>query len=102
MHTETGGIMPKLKDALQWQTISGERVSVGDIKLMPQSQALTFRWPNGGVVWNRPVAVLVERDGQTERVPIVDVTRVAQLTLLGLSLILTLVTIILSIRKRRA
>ncbi len=94
--------MPKLKDVVQWQTISGEEVTIGDVTLTPQSQALTLRWPNGGGVWNRPVAVLVERDGQTERVPIVDVTRVAQLTLFGMSLVFSLVTVVLSIRKRRA
>jgi len=93
--------MSKLKDVVQWQTISGEEVTVGDVTLTPQSQALILRLPNGGLVWNRPVAVLVKRNGQTERVPVVDVTRVAQLTLFGLGLVSTIVTIILSIRKRR-
>lgn len=93
--------MSKLKDVVQWQTISGEEVTIGDVTLTPQSQALTLRWPNGGFVWNRPVAILVERGGQTERVPVVDVTRIAQLTLLGLGLVFSMVTVILSIRKRR-
>lgn len=93
--------MSKFEDMVRWQTISGEQVTVGDVTLTPQSQALTLRWPNGGFVWNRPVAVLVERGGQTERVPVVDVTRIAQLTLLGLGLIFSMVTVILSIRKRR-
>lgn len=93
--------MSKFKDVVRWQTISGEQVTIGDVTLTPQSQALTLRWPNGGFVWNRPVAVLVERGGQTERVPVVDVTRIAQLTLLGLGLIFSMVTVILSIRKRR-
>ena len=93
--------MSKLKDVVQWQTISGEEVTIGDVTLTPQSQALTLRWPNGGFVWNRPVAILVERGGQTERVPVVDVTRIAQLTLLGLGLVFSMVTVILSIWKRR-
>jgi len=94
--------MSKLKDVVRWQTISGEEVTIGDVTLTPQSQALTLRWPNnGGFVWNRPVAVLVKRDGQTERVPVVDVTRIAQLTLFGLGLVFSMVTLILSIRKRR-
>jgi len=93
--------MSKFKDVVRWQTISGEQVTIGDVTLTPQSQALTLHWPNGGFVWNRPVAVLVERGGQTERVPVVDVTRIAQLTLLGLGLIFSMVTVILSIRKRR-
>ena len=40
--------MSKLKDAVQWQTVSGEAVTVGDVALTPQSQALTVRWPKGG------------------------------------------------------
>ena len=93
--------MSKLKDLVQWQTVSGEAVRVGDIALTPQSQALTIRLPKGGFVWNRPVAVLVERDGQMERVPVVDVTRIAQLTLLGLGFVFFAVTLMLSVRKRR-
>jgi hypothetical protein len=93
--------MSKLKEILQWQTLSGDRVTVGDVSLTPQSQALTIRWPRGGLVWNRPVAVLVERDGQTERIPIVDVTRMAQLELLGLGLVFSMVIFILSARRRR-
>jgi hypothetical protein len=80
---------------------SGEEVTVGDVTLTPQSQALTIRWPNGGAVWNRPVAVLVERDGQTERIPVVDVTRIAQLVLLGLGFVLSIASLTLSIRQRR-
>ena len=93
--------MSKLKDVVQWQTTSGKEVTIGDVTLTSQSQALTLRWPKGGLVWNRPVAVLVEQGGQTERVPVVDVTRIAQLTLLGLGFFFFVVTLMLSIRKRR-
>ena len=93
--------MSKLSDVVQWQMVSGEEVTAGDVTLTPQSQALTVRWPNGGFVWNRPVAVLVERGGQTERIPVLDVTRIAQLTLLGLGFIFSIATLMLSIRQRR-
>ena len=93
--------MSKLSDVVQWQMVSGEEVVAGDVTLTPQSQSLTIRWPSGGFVWNRPVAVLVEQRGQTERIPVVDVTRVAQLTLLGLGFIFSTATLMLSIRKRR-
>jgi hypothetical protein len=89
------------KDVVQWQTVSGEAVTVGDVTLTPQSQALTVRWPKGGLVWNRPTAVLVKRGGHTERIPIVDVTRIAQLFLLGLGFVFFVVTLMLSLRKRR-
>lgn len=93
--------MARLKEMLRWKTVSGDKVTVGDVTVTPQSQALTIRWPYGGLVWNRPVAILVERGEQTERVPIVDVTRIAQLGLLGLSLVFSMVIFALSIRRRR-
>ena len=93
--------MARLKEILRWQTISGDKVTSGDVNVTPQSQALTIRWPHGGLVWNRPVAILVERDEQTERFPIVDVTRMVQLGLLGLSLVFSIFILLLSVRQRR-
>lgn len=77
--------MVRFKEMFQRQTMLGEPITVGGVTITPQSQALAIRWPNGGCVWNRPIAVLIERDGQTERVPIVDVTRLVQVGMLGLS-----------------
>lgn len=82
-------------------TFSGDRVTIGGTTVTPQSQALTIRWPYGGFVWNRPVAVLVERDGRTERIPIVDVTHMAQIGLLALGLVFSLVTLVLSAQGRK-
>jgi hypothetical protein len=93
--------MARLKEMLQWQTASGDKVTVGDVTVTPQSRALTVRWPRGGLVWNRPTAVLVERGDETERIPVVDVTRMAQLGLLGLSLVFSMIIMALSIRRRR-
>lgn len=78
----------RLTEILSWQTTSGEKVSIGDIALTPQSRALIIRRPRGGWVWNRPGGIVVEREGQTERIPIVDTTRRVQFALLGLSLAL--------------
>lgn len=93
--------MVRFKEMLRSQMLSGDKVTVGDVTVTPQSRALTIRWPHGGLVWNRPVAVLVERGEQTERIPIVDVTLMAQLGLLGLSLMFSMVILVLSIRRRR-
>jgi riboflavin biosynthesis pyrimidine reductase len=88
--------MAGFKDIAQIQTISGDPIAVGDVTVRPQSQALTVRWPNGGFVWNRPVAVLVDRDGETERVPIIDVTRVVQIGLMGLGFLFTILLLVRS------
>ncbi|MGB8646332.1 MAG: hypothetical protein WCF84_13930 [Anaerolineae bacterium] len=82
--------MTGAKGIVQLQTLSGTPVRVGATTVTPQSQALTVRLPFGGFVRNRPVAVLVEREGRTERIPIIDVTRVAEIALAGLALVLLL------------
>lgn len=92
--------MPQLKDFIQLQTTSGDPQTIGDATITPQSQALIVRFPFGGFVWNRPVAVLVDRNGQTERIPIVDVTRIAQLSVLGLTLAFSIIIAAFAARRR--
>jgi hypothetical protein len=70
-----------------WRGASAGPVTVGNITVTPQSKALIVRLPKGGFVWNRPTAVLVERDGQARRIPIVDVTRILQVGLFGLAVL---------------
>jgi hypothetical protein len=86
----------RVKEMINWQTETGDSVAVGDVTLTPQSRALVVRWPNGGWVWNRPVAVLVQRGEEMERIPIVDATRRAQVGLMGLALLFGLVSLVLS------
>jgi hypothetical protein len=69
-------IMP-LSKFLRWQTTNGPPIRLGDATVTPQAQALIVRLPYGGFVWNRPVAVLVERKGKMQRIPVVDVTHLA-------------------------
>jgi hypothetical protein len=69
--------MTRLSDFVELRTVSGTPIEAGGARLTPQSQALVVRTPLWKLVWNRPVAVLVERDGREQRLPIVDVTRVA-------------------------
>ena len=77
--------MDRSKPTIQWRSGSSQPVTAGEITITPQSQALIFRWPHGGFVWNRPVAVVVERPGQTQRIPILDLTRILQWSLLATS-----------------
>jgi len=93
--------MTGIKNIIQWQTQLGPKVTVGDLSLTPQAQAVTLRWGGGGLVWNRPLAVLIEQDNEIMRVPIVDVTRLAQISLWGSSAILTLILLILARQQRR-
>jgi uncharacterized protein (TIGR03382 family) len=90
-----------LKDHLQYQMESGSPTTVGKITLTPQSQVLSLRWPNGGWVWNRPVAVLVEKDGETERLPIVNVTRYAQVVFIAFTFAFAVLALLSQLGRRR-
>lgn len=77
------------------QTTEGAPVTSGDTVVTPQAQAVTIQlqlpYFGAGFVWNRPAAVLVEKDGQQERVPIVNVTRLAMLAAGAMGLVLAFV-----------
>ena len=89
-----------LKDYVQYQLETGSPTPVGEVNLTPQSQVLTVRWPNGGWVWNRPVAVLVEQDGESERLPIVDVTRMAQLGLIAFAFLFAILSLLVRLGSK--
>ncbi len=93
--------MPRLQDFIRLENTSADPIVVGDTRITPQAQAFSVRFPFGGIVWNRPTAVLVERDDLTQRIPIVDVTRVAQVALLGLVVTFSIIITLLAARQRR-
>jgi hypothetical protein len=76
-----------LTSLLRIETLTGKSVKVKDTELRVRSQVVQLRFPfiSGGLIWNRPVAVLVRTpDGQEQIVPIPDVTRTVVLLLMGL------------------
>jgi hypothetical protein len=57
----------------------------GGVVVTPQARAICLELPGrrGGLVWNRPVAVKVrDASGQESVLPVVDVTRQAQVSIL--------------------
>ncbi|MFW6068715.1 MAG: hypothetical protein ACOC9E_03945 [Chloroflexota bacterium] len=66
-------------ELISWKTLSGETTTVQGYRVTPQVQSLHLNLPFGGFVWSRPVALMVEKEGMRERVPIIDATRIAQL-----------------------
>ena len=93
--------MPRLPDFIRLENTSAEPIVVGDTRITPQAQAFSVRFPFGGFVWNRPTAVLVERDDVTQRIPLQDVTRVAQVVMLGLVVTISVIITLLAMRQRR-
>jgi hypothetical protein len=61
--------------------IDGPTVLVGGARITPRARVLTLRTRFGGLVWNHPSGVLVERDGEITRKSILDVTRLVQAAL---------------------
>jgi len=79
--------MRSVMDVFGVREASAGPVMVHDVTVTPQSRALMLRLPKGGLVWNRPTAVLVEQDGQARRIPIIDVTRILQVGLLAVAVL---------------
>ena len=73
------------------ETQTGEPQTFGDATITPQCQALIVRWRHGGFVWNRPIRVIVDRGGQIERLPIIDVTRYVTWTFVGLTVLFSVI-----------
>ncbi len=94
--------MPSLRDFIRLETQTGEPYTIGDTTITPQSQALIVRWPHGGLVWNRPIGMIVDRAGQIERLPIIDVTRYATWTFVGLTALFSVIISLTVAQRRRA
>jgi hypothetical protein len=91
-----------LLNVLHLETQTGEPHTIGDLTITPQSRALIVRWPHGGFVWNRPIGVIVDRAGQIERLSIIDVTRYATWTFVGLTALFSVIIRMMVAQRRRA
>ena len=80
---------------LTYETHAGEPVRAGRRRLTPFSKVLRIQipgGPSGGLVWNRPIGVLVrEADGQETMLHVRDTTRIVELLLIGAGLLGSLV-----------
>jgi len=92
--------MASLPEGFNVETTLGEAVTAQGVTVTPQAQVVSLRLgQNAGFVWNRPTAVLVERGGQVERIPIVDVTLWAQV---GLALLAAATAILMIVSLKRS
>jgi len=55
---------------IEWRDDRGSPMTVGNSTTTPVARSLVARWPGGGSVWSGPAAVIVDREGGTERIPI--------------------------------
>ncbi len=87
---------------VQFKTLQGNPIQVGDRLITPQSQALKIRFSRWGFVWNRPVAILVEQEGNVKRIPVVDITRWIVWGISGSVLIFWIYSLINKYRKQES
>jgi len=82
---------------LHLETQTGEPIQAGENTITLVSQSVRLQPPGfpGGLIWNRPVAVRVQTGSEPEKtLPVRDVTRLAQLLVVGLGLVGGLFTIL--------
>ena len=71
------------------ETGAGEPILAGGFTIIPLARSVRIHPPGlpGGLIWNRPMAVTVQiSDGQERVLRVPDLTRRAQLALLGAGL----------------
>jgi hypothetical protein len=76
--------------AIQIETQAGQSIQTGKLRLTPFARSVSLRLPGfpGGIIWNRPTAVLVQHEnGDEQLLPVQDITRRQQLALLGAGLL---------------
>ena len=81
---EDFGVMARGRYTKPWFSIRrklGAPQIAGFYTVTGESLVVQVRWPGGGLVWNTPVALHVQRRGHTERHRIVDSTRLVQIGL---------------------
>lgn len=60
---------------IEWTDSTASPMTVGSATVTPVARSVIVRWPHGGAVWSGPAAVIVEREGRADRIPIVNVNR---------------------------
>lgn len=81
---------------IETRTLPGATLARGGRAITPLARVTRVTWAGGELAWHRPIAVEVRTDGQTRRIPIRDVTRLAQLAAVAACLALTAATYVAS------
>ena len=86
------------------KTRAGEPVEVNDLTIYPVARSYRVNLPGvrGGIIWNRPVAVIVEdSDGNRYRLQVIDRTRQLQIAIFSAGLLGTLLTWLIFRKPRK-
>lgn len=89
----------------EYEIKGGKPFKFGDNTITPFAKSLVIRIPGlpGGLVWNKPESVLVvNAQGGEEVIPVQDVTRRIEWSLIGASLITSLLVWVLFRNRQTA
>ena len=92
------------KQIIVQQTSAGEPVEVNDLTVYPVARSYRVNLPGarGGIIWNRPLAVIVEdADGTRQILPVIDRTRQLQIAIFSAGFIVTLLTWLIFRKSRK-
>lgn len=82
-----------MTELLNVEVRAGNPIAMGDRTVTPFAQSIQMKFPglSGGLIWNRPVSILVQTNEGEERVLAVpDVTRQVIWALVGMSVLTAL------------
>jgi hypothetical protein len=88
---------------LRVETRAGAPILSNGLRLLPFAKSLRLFFPmiNFGLVWNRPISILMTKaDGEEQVIPIPDRTREIVWTLYGAIGLLTIMTAVVEYRNR--
>lgn len=89
---------------LIYEERAGKTIQVDELRLTPISKVFQFTLPalKGGITWNRPVGVIVAHpQGETQRLPVPDITRQVILSFAFFSLTLLLIQTVWLLSQNR-
>jgi len=83
MERQTDGRRP----LLAMRTVPAASLRIGSLTVTPVARSLVAGWKGVALVWTRPHAVLVSRDGRTSRSRIFNMTRAAQVSIVAVAVL---------------
>jgi hypothetical protein len=72
---------------IERQDFEMEPVTTASSRVTPIVREHVLRWPGGGIIWRRPVALSVAAEERTYRVPIINVNLRATIAAVGIGML---------------
>lgn len=86
-----------------WRSQPAAPYQIGARRITPVVQSIGLRWPNGGWLWQFPLAIDVadEAESEPKRLPIPDTTRTVVWFLAALTVVAAIIMLLTMRRTRR-